>query len=272
MHQPHGPGPATREGWCSVSEFFIVVQEAYQLDGQGDRWDNDHPARRPVAIDSDERVAAVLCEALAHAFAGASYAEPCFTSVPACGLPPPTYANWKLQVQKLDDRLGRADDESERARLAAYHHRAVELEAIIRVQVGIPAETSTPAQPAGGGGTSTEGPSGAAPQGNDAAIPARARKAYEQYRQAAEALGDPNPTDRQAYDQLVRACEQSDEADELPTSDAWQRNLREYRERTGTQKHKSRRERAQPRASCTRPDQLNVNELPTSIRPKDADS
>jgi len=82
-------------------------------------------------------------------------------------------------------------------------------------------------------------------------LPARARKAGEQYAQVLEALNVSNVTDRDAYDQLAVAMTQSDERPELPQFDTWQRNLREYRRLTGTQKNKPRAGRLEiGRASC----------------------
>ncbi len=101
-------------------------------------------------------------------------------------------------------------------------------------------------------------------------IPDRARRAWEQYRQAVETLGG-EPSDRQVYDQLAAAFQSSGESAELPAFDTWQRNLREYRRLTAQQKNKPRAAREHPRVSCAQTDQLDVAELPTRIRPKRAD-
>ncbi len=62
-------------------------------------------------------------------------------------------------------------------------------------------------------------------------IPARAQKAYQQYRQAVEALGATDTADREAYSAFVKAHEQADEASDLPSFATWQRNAREYRDK-----------------------------------------
>ena len=76
------------------------------------------------------------------------------------------------------------------------------------------------------------------------AVPQRARTAYQQFQQAADALGETKPTDRDAYDQLTKAYKSAGEADELPEFDTWTRNLRLYRRPTGTQKYTPRDGRA----------------------------
>ena len=102
-------------------------------------------------------------------------------------------------------------------------------------------------------------------------IPDRARKAGEQYRQAAEALGESDPTDREAYDQLTAAMELSGEEVDLPRFDTWQRNLREYRRLTGQQKKEPRAGREGSAGSLVRADQIEPKHLPTRIRPKSFD-
>lgn len=102
-------------------------------------------------------------------------------------------------------------------------------------------------------------------------IPSRAQKAWEQYRQAAEAFGGGEPTDRQVHDQLTAALKSSGESADVPAFETWQRNLREYRRLTDQQKNKSRAGRAQPRASSVPLDLLGAAEQPTRIRQKRAD-
>lgn len=102
-------------------------------------------------------------------------------------------------------------------------------------------------------------------------IPDRARKASEQYRQAAEALDVSDPIDQEAYDQLATAMESSGEKADLPTFSTWQRNLREYRRLTGQQKNKPRAGREGSAGSLVRADQIEPEHLPTRIRPKSSD-
>ena len=71
-------------------------------------------------------------------------------------------------------------------------------------------------------------------------VPDRARKAGEQYRQAAEALGVLAPTDREVYDAVAGADAREGEASDLPSFATWQRNLREYRRLRGQQKNRPR--------------------------------
>ena len=109
-----------------------------------------------------------------------------------------------------------------------------------------------------------------APQ-TEISIPGRARKAGEQYRQAAEALGVSDPTDREAYDQLAAAMKLSGEKADLPKFDTWQRNLREYRQRTGQQKNKPRAGRRRNTGTLVRRDQIESTHLPTCIQPRRLD-
>ncbi|MFH1110130.1 MAG: hypothetical protein V1790_13180 [Planctomycetota bacterium] len=102
-------------------------------------------------------------------------------------------------------------------------------------------------------------------------IPNRAQKAGEQYRQAADALGVPDPPDQQVFDQLTTAMEISGEKADLPTFATWQRNLREYRRLTGQQKNKPRAGRGTSAGGLVRPDQIEPQHLPTRIRPKPVD-
>jgi hypothetical protein len=105
----------------------------------------------------------------------------------------------------------------------------------------------------------------------EVSIPNRARKAGEQYRQAAEALGVSDPTDRQAYDQMATAMETSGEREDLASFDTWQRNLREYRRLTGQQKNRPRAGREGSARSLVRADQIEPQHLPTRIRSKRVD-
>ncbi len=102
-------------------------------------------------------------------------------------------------------------------------------------------------------------------------VPNRARKAGEQYRQAAEALGVSDPTDWEAYNQLGAAMGLSGEEADLPRLDTWQRNLREYRRLTGQQKNKPRAGREGSAGSLVRADLIEPKHLPTRIRPKSSD-
>ena len=77
----------------------------------------------------------------------------------------------------------------------------------------------------------------------DDSMPRRARKAGSEYRQAAEVLRLADPTDREVYDYLAAAMTHSGEEPDLPKFDTWQRNLREYRRRSGQQKHHPRGQR-----------------------------
>ncbi len=121
-------------------------------------------------------------------------------------------------------------------------------------------------------------PAAAVPKGDLAtktqaqvSIPNRARKAGEQYRQAAEALGVSSPTDREAYEQLVTAFETSGEKAELPRFDTWQRNLRKYRQLTRQQKNKPRTGRERNAGSLVRADQIEPEYLPTRVRHEHVD-
>lgn len=79
---------------------------------------------------------------------------------------------------------------------------------------------------------------------NAVGIPNRIRKAAEQYRQAAEAMDEPKPTDKDAYEKLSKAHQREGAADELPDFATWSRYLRDYRRRTDGQKNKPRRGRS----------------------------
>lgn len=105
----------------------------------------------------------------------------------------------------------------------------------------------------------------------EVSMPDRARKAGEQYRQAAEALGVSDPTDRQVYDQLAAAMETSGEKEDLASFETWQRNLREYRRLTGQQKNTPRAGRAGSTGKLVRADQIEPENWPTLIRPKRVD-
>ena len=73
--------------------------------------------------------------------------------------------------------------------------------------------------------------------------PLRIRKAWQQSRNAVEALGESKPTDREAYDLLEKRAGHSGEGGELPSFAAWSRYLRDYRRLTNQQKNKPRRGR-----------------------------
>lgn len=105
----------------------------------------------------------------------------------------------------------------------------------------------------------------------EVSMPYRTRKAGEQYRQAAEALGVSDPTDLQVYDQLAAAMETSGEKEGLASFETWQRNLREYRRLTGQQKNKPRAGRAGSTGKLVRADQIEPEHWPTVIRPKRVD-
>jgi hypothetical protein len=102
-------------------------------------------------------------------------------------------------------------------------------------------------------------------------IPQRAIKAWDGYTKACEALKDTNshPTDRAAYDLLVKVLARDDEGEELPRFDSWQRNLREYRQKTGQQKRKPRRDHRQSSGLMVHVNELDYRELPTRIKPAD---
>lgn len=108
---------------------------------------------------------------------------------------------------------------------------------------------------------------------SDGAIPNRARKVGEQYRQAVEVLrpDNPNPTDREVHDAIAKALKQSGEAHELPEFATWQRYLRDWRKATGQQKKKPRAGRAQVSGSLVPYDGIEPRSLPTSIRPVSVD-
>lgn len=88
------------------------------------------------------------------------------------------------------------------------------------------------------------------------AIPPRAQKAGEQYRQAVEALGVANPRDRDAYEKLEAAMKMSEEKADLPNFDTWTRNLRTYRQLTNQQKNHPRAGRKRNSGSVGRADQI----------------
>lgn len=75
-------------------------------------------------------------------------------------------------------------------------------------------------------------------------VPKRAHTAGEQYRWTVEAMGGGQFTDREVYDQLEKVLTNAGEQAALPTFETWQRNLREYRKHTGTQKNQPRGGRA----------------------------
>lgn len=106
---------------------------------------------------------------------------------------------------------------------------------------------------------------------SDVHIPDYARKAGEQYKQAAKALGQSAPLDREAYDRIATAMEQSGEKVELQSFDTWQRSLREYRRLTGQQKNTPRAGRGQNSRSLVPADRIEPSLLPTRIRPKSVD-
>ncbi len=117
-----------------------------------------------------------------------------------------------------------------------------------------------------------------APDGQSSVvIPPRANKAADQYKQAIRALGTEESTDREAYEHLeaawnlAKARVQEDPVDKLPNFATWQRNLREYRRLTGTQKHRPRAGNAKTAGHFARPDQIEPKHWPAAIRPKSAD-
>lgn len=74
--------------------------------------------------------------------------------------------------------------------------------------------------------------------------PRRANKAHDEYEESAQAIDTEKPTDREVYDVLAKAYVLAGEAADLPSFATWQRNLREYRRLTGTQKNTRRDGRA----------------------------
>lgn len=102
-------------------------------------------------------------------------------------------------------------------------------------------------------------------------IPPRAQTTHEQYKQAAKVLGTTAPTDREAYDVLAKAHQTAGEAAELPTFATWQRNLREYRRLTGTQKNRRRAGRGDTAGRFATVEGIEPQSLPSQIRPRWAD-
>ncbi len=102
-------------------------------------------------------------------------------------------------------------------------------------------------------------------------IPPRAQTAYEQYKQAVAVLNVSEPTDREAYDVLAKACEQAGEAADLPSFATWRRNLTEYRTRTGTQKNTSRAGRGDSGSRFPKIEDIEPQSLPNQVRPRWAD-
>ncbi|MCZ6653516.1 MAG: hypothetical protein O7D91_10880 [Planctomycetota bacterium] len=76
------------------------------------------------------------------------------------------------------------------------------------------------------------------------AIPNRAQKAFEQYQSALEALENPDARDREAYELIKGTFQKEGALDQLRCFATWQRNLREYRRLTRTQKNELRSGRA----------------------------
>jgi hypothetical protein len=146
---------------------------------------------------------------------------------------------------------------------ASLHDWASDIEADERQREGKGERTVESATPQGG--TPSESSDTDKPS-----IPLRAETAHAQYQQAADALGG-MPTDRQAYDQLATALGISGEKADLPAFDAWQRNLRTYRQLTSQQKNKPRSGRARTAPGLVRADQIEPKQWPTRIRPKAAD-
>ncbi|MBW7906574.1 MAG: hypothetical protein LC135_16355 [Phycisphaerae bacterium] len=122
-------------------------------------------------------------------------------------------------------------------------------------------------RPKGDGANST-----GEPKGESAGMPDRVRKVGEQYTRTRDVLnpGNPNPTDREVYDALARACAQSGEANELPGFDTWQRYLREWRRANGEQKNTRRAGRGRASGSLAPRESIEPEHLPTSIRPRSA--
>jgi len=100
--------------------------------------------------------------------------------------------------------------------------------------------------------------------------PPRAQKAYSQYQHGAGVLGKADPTDREVYDLLLRSYEQAGEGDDLPSFATWQRNLREYRRLTGTQKNTSRAGRAEAARCFVKVEDIEPESLPHHVRPRSA--
>ncbi|MEE9293834.1 MAG: hypothetical protein V3W34_02565 [Phycisphaerae bacterium] len=109
-------------------------------------------------------------------------------------------------------------------------------------------------------------------------IPPRATKAHNQYQHAVEALKDHNacPTDREAYELLEgankTALELGEEENPLPEFGTWQRNLREYRRLTQTQKNAPRSGRAEGKRSFPKTEDIEPQSLPVAARPRWADN
>lgn len=85
--------------------------------------------------------------------------------------------------------------------------------------------------------------SDSAPRSGDAEVqevPKRARIAGQQYQQVCESLGQTDIFDDAAYDLLEQALEKSGERAELPSREAWKRNLRTFRRVTGRRKNEPR--------------------------------
>jgi hypothetical protein len=103
-------------------------------------------------------------------------------------------------------------------------------------------------------------------------IPDRVRTIGEQYTRTCDVLKptNSNPTDREVYDVLAKACAQSGEANELPEFNTWQRYLREWRKATGQQKNSRRAGRGRASGSLVPRKYIEVEHLPTSIRPRSA--
>lgn len=101
-------------------------------------------------------------------------------------------------------------------------------------------------------------------------IPPRALKAAEQYRQVCKAHGVALLSDKEAYSKLANAMEVSGESSDLPALETWARNLREYRQQTGQQKHKPSSGQMRTMASTVRADQIEGQDLPTRTRTSQA--
>jgi|GEM_PF-6889293 len=128
-----------------------------------------------------------------------------------------------------------------------------------------------PAQPGGEEGSHAgQGASGSDP--SDAKIPPRAVKAGQQYKQAVDVHDGAKLEDREAYEAITRAYRQANEENELPKFDTWQRNLREWRRLTGTQKKSRRAGRAAQARSLVKAEDIEPESLPTHLRSRGMDA
>jgi hypothetical protein len=88
------------------------------------------------------------------------------------------------------------------------------------------------------------------------AIPLRVSRAWAQYRVAGDALGVPEPVDREAYEQIADAYGTARKRDELPDFGTWRRYLSEYRRLAGQSKHRPRAGRADGARSVAKRSEL----------------